>query len=82
MVAGHENTSSGMAWTLHQLSLNPDVQRKLREELLAVETDTPSYEQLSALPYLEKVRIVFVQSAQSSPAHPRSSARRCGCTRR
>ncbi|KAJ7360691.1 cytochrome P450, partial [Mycena albidolilacea] len=55
VVAGHENTSSGMAWTLHQLSLNPDVQRKLREELLAVETDTPSYEQLNALPYLEKV---------------------------
>ncbi|KAJ7837830.1 cytochrome P450 [Mycena olivaceomarginata] len=54
VVAGHENTSSGMAWTLHQLSLNPDVQRKLREELLAVETDTPSYE-LNALPYLEKV---------------------------
>ncbi|KAF8205916.1 cytochrome P450 [Mycena galopus ATCC 62051] len=54
-VAGHENTSSGTAWTLHQLTLNPEIQTKLREELLAVASETPTYEQLNALPYLENV---------------------------
>ncbi|KAJ7780141.1 cytochrome P450 [Mycena maculata] len=55
VVAGHENTSSGTAWTLHQLTLNPEIQSKLREELLAVPSETPTFEQLNAIPYLENV---------------------------
>ncbi|KAJ7485126.1 cytochrome P450 [Mycena galericulata] len=55
VVAGHENTSSGTAWTLHQLTLHPGIQTKLREELLEVPSDTPSFDQLNALPYLENV---------------------------
>jgi hypothetical protein len=35
----------------------PEVQRKLREELLAVPTDTPTMDELHALPYLD----VFVR---------------------
>ena len=33
----------------------PEVQTKLREELLSVDTDTPSMDELMALPYLDAV---------------------------
>ena len=53
LVAGHETTSTSTAWALFELSRNPVVQSKLREELLAVPTDQPTMEELNALPYLE-----------------------------
>ena len=33
----------------------PEIQTKLREELLSVDTDTPSMDELMALPYLDAV---------------------------
>ncbi|KAK6969217.1 cytochrome P450 [Favolaschia claudopus] len=54
-VAGHETTSSALAWLLYELSENPSVQKKLREELLSVLTDSPTLDDLNALPYLECV---------------------------
>ena len=42
-------------WCLFALTQAPEVQRKLREELLTLDTDTPTMEQLSALPYLDMV---------------------------
>ncbi|KAJ6518172.1 cytochrome P450 [Mycena vitilis] len=53
--AGHETTSSAMAWALHVLSENPAVQNKLREELLTIPKDDPTMDELNALPYLESV---------------------------
>ncbi|KAI9059130.1 cytochrome P450 [Trametes sanguinea] len=55
LMAGHETTSIALSWALFALSKNPSIQHKLREELLAVPTDTPSMEELSALPYLDMV---------------------------
>ncbi|KAI0083795.1 cytochrome P450 [Irpex rosettiformis] len=55
IVAGHETTSTGTMWTLFSLTQHPEVQRKLREELLTVTTETPTMEQLQALPYLDMV---------------------------
>ena len=55
IVAGHETTSTATMWCLYQLTQSPDVQRKLRDELLAVPTDTPSMDELNALPYLDMV---------------------------
>lgn len=55
LAAGHETTSSGTTWCLHALAKAPEIQRKLREELLRVPTDMPSVEELSALPYLDAV---------------------------
>ncbi|KIK78551.1 hypothetical protein PAXRUDRAFT_834515 [Paxillus rubicundulus Ve08.2h10] len=56
LVAGHETTSTATTWALHELSLAPDMQMKLREELLSVgTTETPSMDELSALPYLDAV---------------------------
>lgn len=48
-------TAAAMAWTLFRLSQLPDVQTKLRTELLAVTTSSPTAEQLDALPYLDAV---------------------------
>lgn len=45
--------SSATTWALHALSIHRDVQRTLRAELLSLDTDTPTLEQLDALPYLE-----------------------------
>ncbi|KAJ7051515.1 cytochrome P450 [Mycena amicta] len=54
-IAGHETTSSATAWALHALSLNKSAQTKLREELLTVDTENPTLDELNALPYLDQV---------------------------
>ncbi|KAJ7087972.1 cytochrome P450, partial [Mycena belliarum] len=54
-VAGHETTSSSTTWALHALSINPGVQKKLREELMTLSTDNPTMDELNSLPYLELV---------------------------
>ncbi|KAG9318254.1 cytochrome P450 [Chiua virens] len=55
LVAGHETTSTAVTWALYAMTTAPQVQRKLREELLSVDTETPSMEELMALPYLDTV---------------------------
>ncbi len=55
IVAGHETTSGATMWCLFALSQTQDVQHKLREELLAIGTDTPTMDDLNALPYLDMV---------------------------
>ncbi|THH29155.1 hypothetical protein EUX98_g5030 [Antrodiella citrinella] len=55
IVAGHETTSTAVTWCLFALTQAPHVQTKLRDELLTIDTDMPSMEELQALPYLEMV---------------------------
>ncbi|KAF7985647.1 hypothetical protein HWV62_2167 [Athelia sp. TMB] len=55
LVAGHETTSTATAWALYCLTQAPAVQRKLREELLRVSSDTPSMDELNGLHYLDQV---------------------------
>ncbi|GJJ14105.1 hypothetical protein Clacol_008362 [Clathrus columnatus] len=55
LIAGHETTATAATWTLFALAQHPDIQIKLREELLLVETDSPSMDELNALPYLELI---------------------------
>ncbi|THU93925.1 cytochrome P450 [Dendrothele bispora CBS 962.96] len=52
-VAGHETTSTSTTSAIYVLTQHKDVQTKLRQELLAVGTDSPSMDELSALPYLD-----------------------------
>ncbi|KAF9151800.1 hypothetical protein BG015_006207 [Linnemannia schmuckeri] len=59
MAAGHETTSATVTWMLHIFSTHPEVQRKVRQEMLdhiglPTETDRCplSYDTLNALPYL------------------------------
>lgn len=55
LVAGHETTSNATAWCLYALAGAPDVQARLREELLAWPTDNPTMDELNELPYLDMV---------------------------
>ena len=55
LIAGHETTSTALAWTLFGLSANLEAQRKLREELLTLNTDSPTMDDLKALKYLDMV---------------------------
>ncbi|KZT61466.1 cytochrome P450 [Calocera cornea HHB12733] len=55
IAAGHETTASGLGWTLLSLAQHPGVQDKLREELLLVLEESPSMDDLNALPYLDMV---------------------------
>ncbi|KAG7453117.1 cytochrome P450 [Guyanagaster necrorhizus] len=55
LVAGHETTSTATTWALFALTQSPESQIKLRDELLQVDTDTPTMDELSALPYLDWV---------------------------
>ncbi|KAF4577163.1 hypothetical protein EYR36_005150 [Pleurotus pulmonarius] len=55
LVAGHETTSTATTWGLFALAQEAEIQSKLREELWSVDTDTPSMDELNALPYLDRV---------------------------
>ena len=47
--------STAVSWTLFAFACHPTVQAKLRAELRTCPTDSPTVEQLNALPYLESV---------------------------
>lgn len=55
ILAGLDTTSSSAAWALYALAKAPDVQAKLRAELLALPNDTPTMDELHSLPYLDNV---------------------------
>ncbi|KAI1316671.1 hypothetical protein EDD11_009627 [Mortierella claussenii] len=58
LFAGHETTSASLSWLFYQLARHPEVQSRLREETRQLYKDTngtPSYDELSALPYLSAV---------------------------
>ncbi|KAI0822363.1 cytochrome P450 [Trametes gibbosa] len=59
LVAGHETTSTATTWCLYALSQALGVQKKLRDELLALQTDTPTMDELNGLPYLDAVSDVI-----------------------
>ncbi|KAG6856728.1 hypothetical protein H0H87_001328 [Tephrocybe sp. NHM501043] len=47
--------STGTTWALFALTQDKRVQDKLREELLTIDTDNPTMDQLNSLPYLDMV---------------------------
>ncbi|KAG5642330.1 hypothetical protein DXG03_003005 [Asterophora parasitica] len=50
-----DRESTGTSWALYALSVNKGVQDKLRQELLSVDTENPTMDELNALPYLDMV---------------------------
>ncbi|KAH8985284.1 cytochrome P450 [Lactarius akahatsu] len=52
LFAGHETSSTAIAWTLFALSCHPAVQTTLRAELRTCPTDMPTMDQLNAAPVL------------------------------
>ena len=55
LIAGHETTSTALTWSLFGLSANLGAQKKLREELLTLNTDAPTMDDLKTLKYLDMV---------------------------
>ncbi|TFK99856.1 cytochrome P450 [Pterulicium gracile] len=55
LLAGHETTSTAIAFCLFSLAERPDIQHKLRKELLSSINDNPSMDELNTLPYLDQV---------------------------
>jgi len=53
ILAGHETTGNSLTWSLLVFARHPEIQDKLREELLAVPEEAPSMDDLNALPYLD-----------------------------
>jgi cytochrome P450 len=55
-LAGHETTANALTWTWYLLSQNPEVERKLHEEIDAVlEGRAPTFEDVPRLRYTEMV---------------------------
>lgn len=56
VIAGHHTTSNALSRILHLLAQNPEVQSKLRQEIIEARAggDLP-YDELMALPYLDAV---------------------------
>ncbi|OSD05876.1 cytochrome P450 [Trametes coccinea BRFM310] len=55
LVAGHETTGLAATWCLFALTQNMQIQTQLRQELLTLQTNSPSIEELGSLPYLDAV---------------------------
>ncbi len=55
-LAGHETTALALSWTLHELSLNPGVERRLHDELARVlGSRAPTFDDLPKLEYAGRV---------------------------
>jgi len=75
LVAGHETSSTQTTWTLFSLAQHPEIQSRLREELLSVPTDEPSMDELQALPYLDAVLRESLRLHAAVPATSRTASK-------
>ncbi len=66
LLAGHETTASALAWTLHLLSRNPEIQARVRAEARAANPGGDALT-LAALPALGYARRVFTESLRLYP---------------
>jgi cytochrome P450 len=64
-LAGHETTALALSWTLHELALNPGVERRLHDELSRVLGDRPPT--FADLPQLEYTARVVNESLRLHP---------------
>ncbi|KAL1716783.1 cytochrome P450 [Schizophyllum commune] len=53
LVAGHETTATATTWAIYHLTQDPAIQARLRHDLRALDSDTPSLDELNSLPYLD-----------------------------
>ncbi|KAL2061357.1 hypothetical protein VTL71DRAFT_7630 [Oculimacula yallundae] len=52
MSAGHETSATTLTWAVHILSLNLDIQTRLRNEIMTLPSSDPDYAQVEGLRYL------------------------------
>ncbi|PIL32220.1 cytochrome P450 [Ganoderma sinense ZZ0214-1] len=69
LVAGHETTSTVTTWCLYASCKYPEIQQRLREGLLAIQTLTPTMEELNALPRIAMYDNVLPLSAPLTDVH-------------
>ncbi|KAI0267407.1 cytochrome P450 [Gloeopeniophorella convolvens] len=55
LIAGHETTSAAVVWALVALGSNPEVHAKLKAEVRAFNTDSPTMDELNGMTYLDYV---------------------------
>ena len=71
LIAGYDTTGSTLAFVCYQLSKNPDVQSKLREEVQEVMQDRENitYDDLAKMTYMDQVSYIDypTQEFHSSP---------------
>ncbi|RIB18211.1 cytochrome P450 [Gigaspora rosea] len=70
LLGGHETNSTALTWVLYYLAKNPDVQDRLRKEILEVFIDCnhcPSFDEIDQLKYLE---CVFKEVLRIAPPVP------------
>jgi cytochrome P450 len=54
-MAGYETTSQTLSYTIWELARHPDVQARLRAEIMEYEGRELSYDEIGTLPYLNAV---------------------------
>ena len=55
LTAGYETTARALSWTLYLIDANPQVRKKLEEELAGLERRTPSFRDLGELTYTKMI---------------------------
>ncbi|KAF8320478.1 cytochrome P450 [Clavulina sp. PMI_390] len=55
LLAGNDTTANAITWALFGMCSKPGTQERLRAEVLAFPSDSPSYDELNALQYLDAV---------------------------
>jgi cytochrome P450 len=76
LLAGHETTGCGLAWTLYELAAHPEVASRLRAELDSVLGDRdPTAEDLPRLTYLGQVVDEALRLHPPIPMFPREPVR-------
>ncbi|KAF8319095.1 cytochrome P450 [Clavulina sp. PMI_390] len=55
LLAGNETTATALNWTVYGMLKHPHIQEKLRAEVLAFPSDSPTYDEVSGLKYLDAV---------------------------
>ncbi|WVR08887.1 hypothetical protein IAU60_005946 [Kwoniella sp. DSM 27419] len=74
MLAGNETSSTALTWILYCLAQNPESQKRLRDECMAVADERPSLETLNSLTYMDAVIREVLRLNPPAPATMREAA--------
>jgi cytochrome P450 len=70
LLAGEDTTANTLAWMMHLLSLHPEAQRKLREEIDPLVGDTPLWTDLKQADSMRYVEAVMSEALRLRPVAP------------
>ncbi|VDH92143.1 putative cytochrome P450 CYP13A4 [Mytilus galloprovincialis] len=77
LLAGYETTSTTLAYIMYEMAVNPEVQKKLQEEIdenFPDETEQPDFHALTKMEYLE---MVWCETLRKFPLASTVVARQC-----